>query len=1026
MRKTVVQAGDAATKIASGSQLRSNVKMLTAALNHRQKLHVMTRRRHVRSMAPSHLPSEVDKNTTTDQNCDDCRGESPKSVEANHFDHDSQKSAIEPCLSHLTSAFERYTAYLESARCICTSVLSQQLDSCCGKTKLQTPPRRNHRACCSSSAVSIRSSSSNITQRSLKRDRSCKSVTKSCVPSSKTKSTCGKDDEISPAYAPPGSILPPRAARVTTTEASDDVEKAGSSEHVLLEVSGMTCTGCANNLERALQAVEAVSNPRATFVTGTADFDIDASITTVDDVIKHIQEATQFKCVRYQSDNQSLVVSLSAEQAKAFSSHLPTGVDSVEEIGKDSYNITYDPCNIGARAVLAASGGGLAPPGSNGRQLMKSRDLYWKAGRTVLALLLTIPVLVLSWSNVAIKENTKLEISLVLATGVQYLAYPEYYRPAVLSLVRDHVLEMEMLIVISISAAYGYSVVAAGLTLAGRDLELDAFFETSTLLITLIMLSRLVAAYSRKRAVQAVSMRSLQAQTAFLVDPSGNHQSIDARLLQFQDNIRILPHGQIVTDAEVLTGTSELDESMITGESVPVLKTAGSVVIAGTLNGSGILTARVTRLPGKNTITDIADLVDRAQSSKPKVQELADKIAGKVFIPVVSCITIVVFVIWLGIAFKVREQTAGRAIGTAISYAIAVLAISCPCALGLAVPMVLVVAGGVAAKGGVIVKSAEVLERVFRVSDVVFDKTGTLTLGNMEVVHESFIGQVTKDDVLGITHALVQDNQHPVAKAVAISLEQRSTVEAVLNDVISVPGSGIQASWNHQLIRVGNPTWLDCTSSPEVEQCLLQGLTVFCVTLESKLVAIFGLTSTIRPEAAGVVRELQQRKINVHIVSGDGARVVKNLANGLHIPLSNAVGSHTPADKQTYITKLMDQGKTTLFCGDGTNDAVAVAQADIGVQIGSSSDVTRATADVVLLSDLKGIIHLVDTSKAAYRRIIFNFAWSAIYNIFAILLASGAFVRVRIPPAYVGLGEMVSIVPVIVVALSMLYKRRGA
>ena len=806
-----------------------------------------------------------------------------------------------------------------------------------------------------------------------------------------------------------------------------DLEKAGSVGHVLLNVSGMICTGCENKLERAMKDINGISNGRATFVTGTADFDMDTNMTTVDEIISSVQKMTQFRCIRYNSDTQILTILLSAQAAESFRMKLPRGVERCDEAGKGKFRVAYDPCAIGAREVIAAANGELAPPDNDDRNAMNTRSLWNKAIRTLLALIFTIPVLVLAWSDVNVHETTKLIASLVLATLVQSLAYPEYYKPATLALMRERVLEMDMLIVISITAAYSYSVVACGLTLAGKDIALDAFFETSTLLITLVMLSRLIAGYARHRAVEAVSVRSMQIQTALLAKSTGEVEQIDARLIQFGDAILTQPHSQIVTDAEVISGTSEVDESMLTGESLPVLKKIGSTVVAGTLNRPGLLKARVTRLPGKNTITDIAELVEQAQSSKPKIQELADKVAGY-FIPVVCSITITVTIIWLVIALKVRDQAIGGAIGTAISYGIAVLAISCPCALGMAVPMVLVVAGGVAAKGGVVVKSAQILERTFKVTDVVFDKTGTLTLGDLEVIHQHVSPHdgLTEDDIVELTSSLVGSSQHPVARAVASALQTTSPEDVQVDEITSIPDCGIEGSYRGGVVRAGSPSWLQVEANPEVERCMSQGMPVMCVTVSTELAAVFGLKITVRPEAAAVIRGLHRRRITVHVVSGDATKVVNNVARTLDTPLEYAASKCSPAEKQNYLRLLTDNDKVTLFCGDGTNDAIAVAQADVGVQIGSSSDVTRATADVVFLTDLRGVLHLLDTSKAAYRRIVFNFLWSAIYNVFAILLASGAFVKVRIQPAYVGLGEMVSIVPVIAVALSMLHRRKGA
>ena len=802
---------------------------------------------------------------------------------------------------------------------------------------------------------------------------------------------------------------------------SIDAEKAAGRSHILLSVTGMDCSGCANNLTRAILAVKGTHNVKVAFVTGVAEFDLDTATSELNQVIRSAQRATGYKLTHFLSDIQSIDVKMSPTTASIFQNSLPRGVERCEKLSKTTYSITYDPCSVGAREILEGIDAQLAPPRGDTHLDQGKRRLIQVFVLTTAAFILTVPVVTLEWGKPSgVSELTSLVVAIVLATMVQVIAIPAFYVPAMSSLIYNKVVEMDMLVVISITAAYVYSTVRAGLFFADIELETKPFFETSTLLISLVLFGRLLAAWARKRAVKAVSLRSLQTLTAMLVNPrTGTTLQIDARLLQYGDTIAILPHSQIVTDAVVLEGTSEVDESMLTGESLPIFKTTGSPVLSGTLNGGGRLTARVSRLPGKNTITDIANLVEQAQSSKPEIQDLADKVAGY-FIPTVCAAALVVFIVWLLIGLKVRNQPAGQAFGIAIGYFIAVLAISCPCALGLAVPMVLVVAGGVAARGGVIIKTADVIERGFQVTDVVFDKTGTLTEPSLKVVEEEFFpnSKVDKDKMLPLVMALVKGNKHPVSEAVAKALEKRQVPGVEIEGLASVPGCGVRGEWQGAAIRAGNAKWLKISQTPQVLNYTARGLTMLFVTIDDELIAIFGMKSRVRNGATAVIQELHRRDISVHLVSGDVRQVVESVAAEMEIPLDNVAFERTPAQKQAYIRALMDAGKITLFCGDGTNDAAAVAQANVGVQIESSSDVTRATADVILLRNLDGVVNLLDVSKAAFRRIAFNFVWSAVYNVLAILLAAGAFVKFRIPPTYAGLGEIVSVLPVIIAALT--------
>jgi Cu2+-exporting ATPase len=676
---------------------------------------------------------------------------------------------------------------------------------------------------------------------------------------------------------------------------------------------------------------------------------------------------------------------------------------------------------MGARDLLP-HGTSLAPPAPHPSISEDQKRLIRMSWMTAIAAIFTIPVVVINWAPNPLSHRTIDIASLVLATVVQGIAVPEFYINAVKSLVFSRIVEMDMLVVISITAAYGYSIVAPSLTEAGYSLEEDAFFETSSLLITLVLLGRLVAAIARARAMGAVSVRSLQVETAFLLQTDGAATEIDGRLLHLGDIIVVRPHSRMITDGTVISGISLVDESMLTGETVPVTKQKGGSVIAGTINGEGVLHVRLTRLPGANSISDIAKSVENALGTKPKIQDLADRIASW-FVPVAVGIAIIVFVVWTAIVAAVRREDAGSAIGTAITYGIAVLAISCPCALGLAVPMVLVIAGGIAAKSGVIIKAADATERGFKVTDVVFDKTGTLTKGNLSVAQVQVSpSDVPQDAITAIVKSLIRDDKHPVSRAIVAHLEEETSSPITLDEPKSIPGSGIEAMWNERKVQGGNPFWLQVEHEPNVSPMLDEGMTCFCLTIEGRLALAFGLKSEPREEAVRVISVLQQRNITAHVVSGDHNKAVEDVARSLGIHQEHTASRRLPGQKQQYVAALQAcSNKIVMFCGDGTNDAVALAQADVGVQLGTASDVAGAVADVVLLGGLDGTLALLDISKRAFYRIVFNFAWSAAYNVFAVLLASGAFVKFRIPPAFAGLGEIVSVVPVIIAAVSLLW-----
>jgi Cu2+-exporting ATPase len=457
---------------------------------------------------------------------------------------------------------------------------------------------------------------------------------------------------------------------------------------------------------------------------------------------------------------------------------------------------------------------------------------------------------------------------------------------------------------------------------------------------------------------------------------------------------------------------------MITGEATLVFKGPGASVISGSLNHSGELMVRLSRLTGDNTVKTIGVMVDEAKSSKARFQEIADRVAGY-FVPVILFITLATFVTWIGVGKGVRHYSTSQTCINAMTYAISALIVSCPCAIGLAVPMVLVIAGGVAAKHGVIFKTAETIERARKISHVVFDKTGTLTEGRLTVEQETY---PTKNEAIlrPMIAALVSSSNHPVAKALFAHLDVQNSPKTDVENIKSLPGRGLKANWGEDDVCAGNPYWLGVHNLPSVKLLLSSGLTVFCITVNKGLVGVYGLRDGLRAEAVSTISILHSRGIAVSIVSGDSEESVKLLAHKLQIPQSHVRFRCSPEDKQDYVRSISHDHSTVMFCGDGTNDAVALAEASIGMHMSDGTAIAKSASDAVLIrSNLSGVIILMDLSQAFYRRVVFNFAWAFIYNTFAILLAAGAFPNVRIEPKYAGLGEIVSVLPVIAIGIQL-------
>lgn len=816
-----------------------------------------------------------------------------------------------------------------------------------------------------------------------------------------------------------------------------DLEKGSKErEHIILSISGMTCSGCETKLKRVLGALSYIGNLKTSLVLARAEFDIMNGASNAEDVIKYLQRTTEFKCERISSEGSSLDLLYTSDPTALIKGECPDGILEIRRVDREVLRVDYDAKTVGARELLEQEwcrGLRLAPPRADPSLEAGSRHVWHMGFMTVLSAILTIPVLVMAWAPLPEREIAYGSASLALATIVQVVIAGPFYPKAIKALVFSKVIEMDLLIVLSTSAAYIFSVVSFGYLVAGTPLSTGEFFETSTLLVTLIMVGRFVASLARQKAAESISIRSLQTPSAILVEKDGKETEIDARLLQYGDVFKVAPDSNIPTDGTVMTGSSEVDESMLTGESLPVEKQPGATLIAGSINGSGMLTARLTRLPGDNTITTIACMVDEAKLSKPKIQDIADKVASY-FVPVVVALTIITFVIWVAVGVAVRKQSGSQAVIEAITYAITVLIVSCPCAIGLAVPMVIVVASGVAARRGVIFRSAGSIEEAYKVTDVIFDKTGTLTAGKMTVVDEEYFNSdknLTKSLLLG----MLTNIKHPVSVAVATHLSTLGTSASTVQDAKALPGKGVEARYGKKVLCAGNSRWLEVARHSKVKAMVSRGLTTFCLTIDESLVAVLGLQDTLRNEAESVVSQLQQRGLNTHIISGDDDGAVQAIASQLNIPTSNVRSRCSPRDKQVYIQELLASPATShktkkqrkpvvMFVGDGTNDAVALAQATIGVHMSTGTDIAQSAADIVLARpNLSGVLTIINVSKKAIHRVAFNFGWSFVYNLFAVLLGAGAFVHARIPPEYAGLGELVSVLPVILAAVLLRWSR---
>ena len=805
---------------------------------------------------------------------------------------------------------------------------------------------------------------------------------------------------------------------------SQDIEKGPSSrEHVILQFEGSNCPGCTGKIPKAFLSIPYLHNFHFNSVLLQAEFDVDTTQTSVRHVIESSEVRSGRTCKRIGNGWLELDLMLPCSDRELVHGATPLGVKDVTLLKGCVFSFRYDPGMIGARQLLKALESNLGTPvhlapSRSGTQI--PTHIRSMALRTVISVSLTLPILILAWAPLPERRIIYGAVSLTFATIIQLVVAGPFYMKAFKSLFLAWTIDMDLLIVLSTSITYGFSLASFLCEVLSLNPVSALYFDTSALLITFIMMGRLSSDFAFDRATKSASIRSLQPKLACTTELN---QVIDVRLLQIGDKMEVGSESLVATDGVVTAGESEFDESLVTGEANPVGKTIGSQVIAGSKNYGSTVIVEVTRLPGANTITEIAEMVEQVTASRPKIQQLADQIARWI-VPTVSALCIVTLFVWFAVGALVYSRPSGAAISNALPYAISVLVVSCPCAMAFAVPMVMIVASKVGAHHGVLLKSGEAMTSAKSVTHVVFDKTGTLTEACLKVeIEHYFIDSMSATAALILS--LTSTSDHIASLAVTKHLMGKVGGPVPVAECRTVVGQGLESTCDEEVVRIGNARWLGVESLAPVKSLLSKDLTVVCATKSNRLIAAFGLTANPRPGARSVVARLVERGICVSILSGDEPGAVRKIAADLGIHLKDTTARCTPLEKQHRVEKLMKSGKNTvLFCGDGINDAAALASASIGLHVMTTTTSTWSVGNVALANpSLSGILTLIDLSRNAYHQIVFNFTWAILYNVFAILFAAGALIKTRLPPEYAALGEAVSVLPVIIVPWQLRWRK---
>jgi Cu2+-exporting ATPase len=684
-------------------------------------------------------------------------------------------------------------------------------------------------------------------------------------------------------------------------------------------VEGMTCSSCEATLKRTLLGIVGVDLASVSIVLGRAV--VEGSV-DAEQIAQLTLKQTGFKLSVV--ENQPVLYLRFTTAPTEF----PPGAD-ISVHGRIA-KFTYDPEKTSARDIFDFYAmKGIQPVVVDEQKTLVPR---WNTlgCRVIVSTILAIPVIVLAY--ISPRPVIYGAIQLVLVTGIMLYVISPLYKQALVTLLRRREIEMDLLVVVSTSIAYIYSVIAFGFECAGKHLS-EPFWETPALLVTLIIFGRWITTLARERAVKTIkALSNTNIKTATLACG----RTVDIALLGYNDTITIEPGDTIPADGIIVRGDTEISEAMFTGESTPKVKLCGSDVFAGSVNLTSRIDVSVNKLASENALSAIRQLIDVSQVNKPRIQEYTDRIAGYLG-PIALIAALCAFIVWFFVEWKVRGASLSTAGIQGLTYAIAVLAISCPCAIGLAVPMNVVIASGIAAEKGILIKDTQALELLHRVKTVVFDKTGTLTKGDPAVVEETLYVDGARDYV----QRLVAKAAHPIAKAVSQYLGDIEPYDGVT----SIVGKGLQVNIGGVLLG-GSAEWLNIDNP-------LKGrnLSTFCVSLDGKLLAIYGLADELRAESHDVVKSLHAKGIEVYIVSGDNSSAVLNLARTLGIPDTHVKANVLPAGKSEFVRTLQSQSQSpVIFCGDGINDAPALSQANVGISFVSAAEITTSSADVLLLS----------------------------------------------------------------------------
>lgn len=784
-------------------------------------------------------------------------------------------------------------------------------------------------------------------------------------------------------------------------------------KRIVLPVEGMTCSACATRIEKSLNKIPGVQ-ASVNFASEKVQIDYAEDSANPTALVAAIQKTG------YSVPDQHIELALEGMTCAACATRIEKvlnklpGVQASVNFATEKANIRLAPGTASMADLLAA----VQKAGYSAHEIIESSredekarraELYRKELRLFwLSAILTLPLLLQMGTMLTGQQHVEWMpywLQMLLATPVQFWVGKRFYTGAWHSL-RGGSANMDVLVALGTSAAYFLSAVITLFNLHGQHV----YFEASAAIITLILMGKLLEARAKGKTSSAIEqLLQLQPKTAH-IERNGEVVEIEVSAIALDDVFIVRAGERVPVDGEVLDGDSSVDESMLTGESLPVSKTIGQKVFAATQNNQGMLRCRATKVGAHTALAEIIRLVEEAQGSKAPIQKLADTISG-IFVPVVVAISLVTFGLWWGLSGNFTA---------ALVNAVAVLVIACPCALGLATPTAIMVGTGRGAQTGILVRNAAALERAEKIQVLIVDKTGTLTEGKPSVTDVLPMNNYSEHDLLSLAAALEQGSEHPLAQAVLNYAKQQSIPPASMTNFSAISGKGVQADVAGETIWLGSPKLLQeqgvKIETNQISQLQSQGKTVIVLAKQSGAIGVIAIADKLRASSAGAVAKLKQMNIEVVMLTGDNHATAQAIA--LQAGIDNFRAEVLPQHKADEVQKIRAQGKIAGMAGDGINDAPALAAADVSFAISSGSDIAIEAADVTLMrNDLNSVADAVSLSRATLGKIRQNLFFAFIYNILGIPLAAFGMLN----PVIAGAAMAMSSVSV--VSNSLLLKR---